>query len=55
MGYVIRIGGGQYDVICLFRTRKSRHNNGMKKYDQAFKREAIRKIDDGQSVASLAR
>jgi transposase len=27
----------------------------MKKYDRAFKREAISKINDGQSVASLAR
>jgi transposase len=27
----------------------------MRKYDDEFKREAVRKIHDGQSVASLAR
>ncbi len=27
----------------------------MKKYDEEFKREALRKIHDGQSVASLSR
>ena len=27
----------------------------MKKYDQTFKREAVRKIHNGQSVSSLAR
>lgn len=27
----------------------------MRKYDEEFKREAVKKIDDGQSVASLSR
>ncbi|HEY9282761.1 MAG TPA: transposase, partial [Pyrinomonadaceae bacterium] len=27
----------------------------MRKYDEEFKREAVRKIHDGQSVASVAR
>ena len=27
----------------------------MKKYDEEFKREAVRKVLDGQSVASVAR
>jgi transposase-like protein len=27
----------------------------MRKYDEEFKREAVRKIHDGQSVASMAR
>jgi transposase len=27
----------------------------MKKYDEEFKREAVRKIHDGQSVASISR